>query len=207
MSKPKAAGSSIDIVDGSYVMTVKTIADIGTQRQKKFKNDAPSKKSKDEDDEDESDEVDVRQLIIESEIPEHEDSNGKTIVTSKDKPSVLTSWRKNSTHEKSKLYELMKACGIKDPANTDMDELLGKSFVGTVGHTSGGRAKIKAYAALTKGQKAGKTYLPTKSVYLDDSFDAEAFEVMPKYIIDKAVVSDEYAACEARQKSKTKGKR
>lgn len=200
MSKPKASVSGIDIADGSVVMTVKTVADIGTQTQKKFVQDGGKKDS----DEDESDEVNVRQLIIESEAPEHEDAKGKTVVTSKDKPSVLTSWLKNSTHEKAKLYELMKACGIKDPANTDLDELLGKSFVATVGHTKTGRAKIKAFAALTKGQKAGKTFLTTKSVYLDDSFDAEAFEAMPKYIIDKAVLSDEYAACEAKLK---KGKK
>lgn len=202
MSKPKASGTGVDIEDGSYVMTVKTVADIGTQTQKKFVQDGGKKGEE----EDESDEIDVRQLIIESEIPEHEDTKGKTVVTSKDKPSVLTSWLKNSTHEKAKLYELMKACGIKDPANTDLDELLGKSFVGTIGHTKSGRAKIKAFAALTKGQKAGKTFLPTKSVYLDDSFDAEAFEAMPKYIIDKAVVSDEYAACEEKLKNK-KGKK
>lgn len=203
MSKPKASVSGIDIADGSVVMTVKTVADIGTQTQKKFVQDGGKKGGEDED---ESDEVDVRQLIVESEASEHEDTKGKTVVTSKDKPSVLTSWLKNSTHEKAKLYELMKACGIKDPANTDLDELLGKSFVATVGHTKSGRAKIKAFAALTKGQKAGKTFLPTKSVYLDESFDAEAFEGMPKYIIDKAVVSDEYAACEEKLKNK-KGKK
>lgn len=203
MSKPKASGTGINIADGSYPMTVKTIADVGTQRQKKFKQDAPKAKGEEEDEEDE---IDVRQVIVESEVPEHENDAEETVTTSKDKPSVLTSWLKNSTHEKAKLYELMKACGIKDPANTDMDELLGKSFIGTVGHTKSGRAKIKTFTSLTKGQKVGKTFLETKSVYLDDSFDAEAFEAMPKYIIDKAIVSDEYAACEARAKNKTKGK-
>lgn len=201
MSKPKAAGVGINIADGSYVMTVKTVADVGTQRQKKFMPDG----KKNEDGEEE-DEIDVRQIIVESEIPEHENDAEETVVTSKDKPSVLTSWLKNSTDERAKLYELMKACGIKDPANTDMDELLGKSFLGTVAHTKSGRAKIKTFNPLPKGQKAGKTFLATKSVYLDENFDTTAFESMPKYIIDKAVVSDEYAACEAKQKNKAKGK-
>lgn len=202
MSKPKTAVAGISIVDGSYPMTVKTVADIGTQTQKKF---AGNGKDKDDDEDGEGDEIEVHQFVIESEIAsEFETQDEETISTTKDKPAVLSSWLKNSTHEKSNMYALMKACGIKDPANADLDELLGKSFLATVAHTKSGRAKIKAFAPLVKGMKPGKTYLATKSVYLDDSYDAEAFESMPKYIQDKAIVSKEYEKVENASKPKKK---
>jgi len=170
MSKPKASQGTV-VEEGSYVMVVKTVADIGTQEQKSFGG---------EDGEDDTKEV--RQVLVVCEIPE---------LSTKEKPVSLTAWLTNSTHEKAKLFELMKATGIAEPAETDLDELLDKAFVGTVAHTKAGKAKIKSLAKLVKGQKAGKTFMETHSVYLDDSFNANEFEAMPDFIQNKILVSPE----------------
>jgi hypothetical protein len=187
MSKPKASAGAAPVEEGSYIMVPKTVADIGTQTQKVFAKEKG----------DDEDEKEVRQLLVVCEIPE---------LSTKDKPVSLTAWLTNSTHEKSKLYAMMKAAGIADPANTDLDEILNKPFVGVVEHTTGGKAKIKSFAKLVKGQKAGKTFMETHSVYLDESFDAAEFEAMPEFIQNRIITSPEFGVIDAKRKKGKTGK-
>lgn len=188
MSKPKAGGAGLDLEEGSYVMVAKSIWDIGTQTVKAFGKDG----------EESDEEKEAAQIVVEVEVVD---------ITTKDKPALMAAWLTNNAgSDRSNLHKLMKACGIKNPADTDLDDILGKAFIGTIAHTASGKPKIKSYAGLTKGQKVGKTFAPTQSCYLDESFDAEAFEAMPKFFQDKAVVSKEYEIVEARKK-KGKGKK
>lgn len=193
MSKPKSS-TGVACDDGSYVVTVKTIADIGTQEVPSFEKDSDETKE-------------ARQLIVVVEIPEAT-VNEEQVFSTKAKPFTLTAWLTNSVNEKAKLFELMKACGIKDPASTDLDDLLNKSCIGTVGKTKSGRPKLKSFAPLTKGQKPGKTFLDASSVYLDESYDAKAFEAMPEFIQNKIIASPEFGVIEAKRKAKSgKGKK
>lgn len=196
MSKPKSGGAALQIDEGAYPMTIVGVWDIGTQTQKGFGKNG---------EEDEEAEKEVPQLIVEAEVPEY-DFNGKAVRTSKEKPSLISMWLTNSGSDRSKLYALKKACGIKNPGSADNDELLGKSFVGNVEHTESGKAKIKTASPLTKGQKVGKVFRQLDSCYLDETFDPVAFERMPKFAQDKAITTKEYEAVEAAQKNK-KGKR
>jgi hypothetical protein len=198
MSKPKSGGSALVVDEGSYPMVVKTVNDIGKQTQKAFGS---------ADDDEDAEEKEVNQVIIEAEMPEYE-ADGETVQSTKAKPALIAMWLNNTaSSDRSNLYKLMKACGIKDPANADLDELLSKSFMGDVGHTKSGKPKVKSFAGLPKGHKIGKTYAATNSYYLDESFDPEAFERAPKFAQDKAVVTKEYEKVEAALKAKSTKKK
>jgi len=178
MSKPKSA--KVDVEEGSYDMVVKTIADIGTQTMTKYGTDEEEEK---------------KQLIVVFELPE---------LSTKAKPVTLSKWVTNSNNSKSFGFALMKACGL-NPKTADWDDLLGKGFVGTVEHTESGNAKIKNPVAPKKGAKIARGFLNTLSVYLDDSYDKEAFEGMPEFIQNAIIKSPEFESLDT--KSKKKGKK
>lgn len=182
MSKPKAGKAAVD--EGRYTVVVKTVADIGTHTQKKFQ-------AKDDDDTE-----DVPQYILEFELVE---------TSKKDKIESLSKWMRNSTSKKSGLAKLIKACGLGDnPKNVDLDQLLGKGLEIVVEHTENGNPKVTEFIPLKKGAKFAKGFMPERSVFLDDTYDAEAFEAMPKFIQDAAIKSDEFTNVTAGKKAKKK---
>jgi hypothetical protein len=172
MSKPSSNKAPVE--EGRYTLVFKTVADIGTQTVKKFKKDA--------DDEDEEEEK--KQLIIVVEVVDHKKST-------KENPVTLSKWITNSVGKKSTGFEIMKACGL-NPKTADWDDILNKAVEGIVEHTDGGNAKIKSFLPLKKGQKAPRGFLPTNSVYLDDNYDAQAFEAMPEFIQNAILKAPEF---------------
>lgn len=178
MSKPSSSQGTV-VEEGSYVMTFRTVADIGTQTMKKFGS--------------EDEEEEKKQLILVTELPEE---------STKDKPVTLSSWVTNSVGKKATLAKILKAAGLDN--DCDLDDLLGKSVLGTVEHTDSGRAKITGWAPLKKGQKAPKGFLQSSSVYLDETFDNEAFEGMPEFIQNAIIKSPEFEKIDAKRKKKKK---
>lgn len=176
MSKPKS--NQVDVEPGTYIATVRTMADIGTQQVKDFNSDEMK---------------DVKQLIIVFELVEE---------SKKDKPVSLAKWFTNSASNKSKLVELLKASGLSK--DSDLDDLLGKSVMIVVEDTESGRAKIKSFAPLKKGSKAPKGFMENSSVYLDDTYDAEAFEAMPEFIKNAILKSEEFTTVDAKAKKAKK---
>lgn len=179
MSKPSSTQVSIE--DGIHNFVVKTIADIGTQSRKKFGAT------------DDSDTEEQKQLIVVVEAVDE---------SQKGKPVSLSIWLTNSAGPKSNLAKLYKACGVK--VGEDLDELLNKGFKGTVENNEAGRAKIKGYAALKKGEKIAKGFMLATSVYLDESFSREAFEAMPEFIQNQILKAPEFDKVNAAKKGKKK---
>lgn len=188
MSKPKSA--KVDIAEGRYILTFKTVADIGTQTVTKFNSEEEEEK---------------RQLIIVVEVPE---------LSTKDKPFTLSRWITNSVGKKATGFEIMKACGL-DPKKADWDDILDKSVEGIIEHTDSGNAKIKTFLPLKKGTKVPRGNMATSSVYLDENFDNDSFEAMPDFIQKQILKAPEFddvpkpkakAKAKANSKGKAKGK-
>lgn len=180
----KASNNKVAIEEGRYTTVIKTVADIGTQTVKKYQ-------AKDDDDVEE-----VKQMILEFELVE---------TSRKDKIVSLSKWVRNSTSNKSFLAKLMKAAGL-DIKRDDLDALLGRAVEVVVEHTENGNAKITEVVPLKKGAKFAKGFMDNRSMYLDETYNPEDFEAMPKFIQDAALKSDEFTAVDAKSKKGRKGK-
>ena len=114
-----------------------------------------------------------------------------------------------SSPKGSLMKDLRAAFGIKD-TDIEMDDLLGKACMVTVEHKetdAGTFANVVAVGMLPKGVKAKKATEELKSLYLDDSFDAETFDSLPDFLRDKIAGSPEYEALMTpRLKQKSNGK-
>lgn len=175
MSKPKSA--KVDVDEGVYFMKLIRVADIGTQTVRKFG-------SQDEDDTEEK-----KQVILEVELVE---------LSEKNKPVTLSKWATNSASSRSFGGKMIKAMGL--PKDADWNDCLGKFFQAPVEHTESGNAKIKDPIAIKKGTKYSLGFIKEySSVFLDESFDREAFEAMPEFIQNAIIKSPEFDAIEAKR--------
>lgn len=192
MSKPSQGAIRDAVAPGIYILKAVIVADIGTQVAKKFG-------AKDEDDVEEK-----KQLIIVFEVVEE---------STKDKPVTLSAWLTNSLGKKSKLRKLYIAAGLNPGKEgvepDDLAELQSKFVKGTIEHSESGREKIVGFAPLKKGEKAPKGFVADfKTLFLDENYNAEDFEAMPKFIQDMALKSEEFTAVDTKSKqARAKGKK
>lgn len=118
-----------------------------------------------------------------------------------------------SSSPKSSLMKDLKGWLGKDAVGDDfeMDNLLSKGVLITVEHNETDRgtfANVTNLTALPKGTKAKQPTEPLRSLYLDESFDAEAFDKLPDFLKEKIMVTPEFeefgAAAVAKRKPTTK---
>ena len=108
---------------------------------------------------------------------------------------------KQYTFSASNKGNLMKDCtawlGAKAMADFDMDALLNKDGIATIGitETAGGEfANVTNISAVPKGVKVRKATEPIRSLYLDkDEFDQDIFDALPEWMRNKIAASPEYA--------------
>lgn len=130
--------------------------------------------------------------------------------TSKGEAMVVYRQYTFSPSPKGNLIKDLRAWQGKDAVKEDfdMDELLGKPASVTVEHNDTERgifANISNIGSLPKGVKVKKPTEPLRSLYLDDSFDQDAFDELPDFLKEKIMVTKEYA--EISKPAPKKGKK
>jgi hypothetical protein len=95
---------------------------------------------------------------------------------------------------------------LKDSANFELDNALGKPAQITVTHSDDGKyANILTVTGLVKGTKVGKSVTAMKSLYLDpDTFDVETFNALGDKHKAKIAATPEYALAVAPKVGKKK---
>ena len=117
--------------------------------------------------------------------------------TTDDKAIVAYRQYTFSASPKGNLMKDLKAwLGAKSVSGEmDMDDLLGKAASVTIEHNEtekGTFANITNLGGLAKGAKVKKHTEPLRSLYLDESFDADTFEALPDFLKEKIMVTKEY---------------
>ena len=176
MSKPPKAAPRELPDEGTHSAVCVGFIDIGTQKSEKF--------------------GDRHQCLLRFELVD---------LSTKEKPVVMSRTMTYSGNAKSTLAKTLKAwLGVKDAGEFEMENLLGKPGIVTIEHSEtekGNFANITNISAVRKGEKLKKPVSELKSLFLDDSYDAEVFESLPEWVQNKILDSDEYT-----EVSKPKGK-
>jgi len=109
------------------------------------------------------------------------------------------------------MKDLKKWLNIKS-GDLDMDDCLGKQALVSIEHKETDRgtfANISNISSVPKGTKMRKPQSVTRSLYLDETFDADVYEELPEWIRLKIATSPEYEEVAAPKPAakKAKGKK
>lgn len=181
MKAPKKQGETCP--EGNHPFTVIGFIDLGTQ-------DAPAG----------TDWAAARKCVVELECTSLKKKDGT--------PHILSKRFTFSSSAKSTLAKTLRAwLGVKDAANFDMEDLLGKTGFAKVEHTEkdgNTYANIVALAEAPKGVKIKPALTPSRLLFLDkDNWDQEVFDSLPEFYQEKIMSSPEYDDM-PRPKVKTK---
>jgi len=114
----------------------------------------------------------------------------------------------NSSDDRSTLAKILKAWGFKNPADVDLETLVGKPAMITVTHSDDGQyANIGTVSAPPKGMKVGKPVQALRSLFLDETFDEDVFNGLSDKAKEKIMASPEYEECTTPKVAKKKGKK
>lgn len=166
-SIPKGANREL-VPEGTHVAVCVQVIDLGTQSSEQW--------------------GDKRKVQLAFELVDER--------TTDDKAMVCYRQYTFSASPKGNLMKDLKGwIGKEAVGEFDMDNLLGKAASITVEHNEtdkGTFANITNIAGLPKGSKVKKSTEPLRSLYLDETFDADTFEVLPDFLKEKIMVTKEY---------------
>lgn len=173
MKNISAGGGSFEVLEeGTYVARVCRIIDLGIQQTEDLKTGKPNGWRP--------------KMSVSFELPT------ETIeVNGEDKPRWLSKISTVSKHEKSFLFQLVKATGLRIEKLKSINELLGQPLMVEVGLTSGGKNKIVSVSRLIKGMQVDE--LSQEPVAFDfDEPEEELLEKFPDFIKDLLTKSQNY---------------
>lgn len=176
----KSGGSSFEnLEEGTYVARICRIIDLGSQLVEDIKT-GKTKGYR-------------PKVSISFELPT------ETIeIDGEDKPRWLSKISVASSHEKSFVSQLVKACGMKFEDVNNINVLLGKPLMIEVGLTSGGKNKVTSVSKLIKGMKVDD--LKQDPLFFDfDEPDKEVLKVLPEFIINMLTESKGYKGSEVQK--------
>lgn len=131
---------------------------------------------------------DKRKVQLAFELTDEKTSDGKAMV-------VYRQYTFSASPKGNLMKDLKAWIGKEATGDIDMDILLGRGAAVTVEHNETERgtfANITNIAALMKGMKPKKPTEPLRSLYLDESFDSDAFDALPDFLKEKIMVTKEY---------------
>ena len=176
---PKSSTASGRVENGVYAARIVRVIDLGRQKQTDYK----TQEVKTYDD---GNPMIKPEVWVDFEFPtERIEVNGE------DRPRWLGKSLVISAHEKSGLYQVMRAAGL-DPKRGNVDDLIGKAVQVEVGTTSGGKAKIVSVSPLMKGMIVGELENETAVFELGDP-DPGVFASLPKFLQERIVTAENWA--------------
>jgi len=114
-------------------------------------------------------------------------------IDGEDKPRWISKEYTESTHETAAFYSVVMAADKNAP---DLESLLGKAVMVTIGTTSGGKDKVTQVAPLMKGVKVDDLANPTLYYDIDDH-DQDVYEKLPEFLRDKIDASEQRSSSPA----------
>jgi ribosomal protein S11 len=181
---PKSAPKKINgrVEDGVYPARIVQIIDLGTQVQTDWQSGEPKVDKH-------GNVIEKPEVWINYEFPTERISITDEEGNETDRPRWQGARYVVSSHEKSKMFALMNACGLNPKGN--VAELLGKAVSVQVASTSNGNAKIKGVTAMMKGMQVPELENEAKLFDLD-SPDEGIFDSLPNFLQEAIQGAPEY---------------
>lgn len=115
----------------------------------------------------------------------------------------------NSASDRSTLAKTLKTwLAVKNPADYDLENLLGKHALVTISHSEDGQySNVASVTQVPKGMKVGKPEAELRSLFLDETYDADVFDSLGDKLKEKIMLSPEYVALSAPKPKKAAKKK